>query len=232
MVGEPPERCDLGAGLGADALLWSSAARALPQAIETCCPGRRQASCLLPTVAPHTASLPLCIPAPGRQLVTSLHPQHLASSRPPGKCSSPRCTPLEMPCSLQADPFSSEHGSPGLSVISRPAGDPVMTTPFLLDLPRWDLTLQGHFLLAPSLLMRSQLSAYSGLLYCPGQQRCRNRNIFSRILGPGLCPLPQCGAMPQEPRFRSEGVTYKAPASPQQTCLLRGPHLKLGEFEA
>lgn len=142
--------------------------QALPQAIETCCPGSRRASCLLPTVAPHTASLPLCIPAP-RQFVTSLHPQHAASPWPPGKRSSPRCAPLETPCSLQAGPFSSEHRSPGLSVISRPAGDPVKTTPFLLDPPRWDLTLQDLFLLAPSLLMHSQLSAYSGLLYCPGQ---------------------------------------------------------------
>ena len=96
-VGEPPERCGLRGWAGGDALLWSSVARALPQAIETRCPGSCQASSLLPTVSPHTASPPLCIPAPGRQLVTSLHPQHSASSRLPGKCSSPRYTPLETP---------------------------------------------------------------------------------------------------------------------------------------
>ena len=108
-------------------------------------PSPRQAACHQPA-----SSALSILPAPGQVFLTQVHTA--------GNALSP-----------QAGPFSSEHRSPGLSVISRPAGDPVMTTPSLIDPPRWDLTLQGHFLLAPSLLMRSQLSAYSRLLYCPAQ---------------------------------------------------------------
>lgn len=164
----PPERRDL-RGWPGGALLWSSVARLCRRPSRPAVPGAAELhACFLPLplTQPHflSASQPPGSSSPACILSTRHPPGPRASVPHPGTCA-----PLETPCSLQAGPFSSEHRSPGLSVISRPAGDPVMTTPFLLDPPRWDLTLQDHFLLAPSLLMHSQLSAYSGLLYCPGQ---------------------------------------------------------------
>lgn len=89
-------------------------------------------------------------PSP-RQLVTSVHPQHAASSRPRASVPHPGVRAVGNALRPPGRPPSLEHCSLGLlSVISRPARDPVITTPFLLHQPCQDLTLQGHFLLAPA----------------------------------------------------------------------------------
>lgn len=168
-VGEPPERCGLRGWAGGGC-----------PAVVQCCPGSATGH-RDPLSREPPSFMPASYRCPSHSLTSSLHPSRrqaachqLASSAlsillAPGQVFLTQVQAVGNALQPAGRPLLLGAPSPGLSVISRPAGDPVMTTPFLIDPSCWDLTLQGHFLLAPSLLMRSQLSAYSGLLYCPGQ---------------------------------------------------------------
>ena len=166
------------------------------------------------------------------QLVTSLHSQHAASSRPHASGPHPGVRALGNALRPPGRPPSLEHRSPGLlSVISRPAGDPVITTPFLLHRPRRDLTLQGHFLLAPSLLMCSQLSLIQDYFIALGNKDAEVGTCLAILLAQGSVLCHSVGQCPRSPGPAAGGATHKAPASPQQTCMLPGPPLERGEFE-
>ena len=166
------------------------------------------------------------------QLVTSLHSQHAASSRPHASVPHPGVRALGNALRPPGRPPSLEHRSPGLlSVISRPAGDPVITTPFLLHRPRRDLTLQGHFLLAPSLLMCSQLSLIQDYFIALGNKDAEVGTCLAILLAQGSVLCHSVGQCPRSPGPAAGGATHKAPASPQQTCMLPGPPLERGEFE-
>ena len=134
------------------------------------------------------------------QLVTSLHPQHAASSWPHTSVPHPGVRAVGNALRPPGRPPSLEHRSPGLlSVISRPARDPVVTTPFLLYRPSQDLTLQGHFLLAPSLLMCSQLSLIQDYFIALGNKDADIGTSLAILVAQGsvLChSVGQCSRSP------------------------------------
>lgn len=166
------------------------------------------------------------------QLVTSLHSQHAASSRPHASIPHPGVRALGNALRPPGRSPSLEHRSPGLlSVISRPAGDPVITTPFLLHRPRRDLTLQGHFLLAPSLLKCSQLSLIQDYCIALGNKDAEVGTSLAILLAQGSVLCHSVGQCPRSPGPAAGGAAHEAPASPQRTCMLRGPPLERGEFE-
>lgn len=195
VMGELPVRLDSRGRPGSDVLLWSSVARLChrPSTLSWETGGFMPVSNHRPLTGPHLSASP----APG-SLAASLHPRHAVSSRPRASRSSPSAA-VETPCGLRAGPLLGallpwppvRH----LQTCQRPGHHYPILTPSAL--PGFN-SLQGHFLLAPSLLMCSQLSAYSDY-YCPGHKDAEIGTSLAILLAQGSVLCHSVGQCPRSP---------------------------------